>query len=149
MNLLLTYLSLSLTLLLSGRPCAASETFIRGGAEEVTELPYGNMTEDQSISARLLSERRRLLPKEGVLTALIIRTTDSAGNEPPTSAAHESDVWFGTYDLEHTTNQNSMVRQNLPSLRFQKTICLYIFLFQRINIFFGTFSLPGLSLRSM
>lgn len=118
MKLLLSPLTLALALLSGGKLPGAAATSIRGGVEEVTELTYGNMTEDQSLNARLLSERRRLLPKEGVLTALIIRTTDSAGNEPPTSAAYESDVWFGTHDLEYTYNQNSMVRQKLPSLRF-------------------------------
>eukprot|EP00547_Thalassionema_nitzschioides_P013359 CAMPEP_0194260402 /NCGR_PEP_ID=MMETSP0158-20130606/45493_1 /TAXON_ID=33649 /ORGANISM="Thalassionema nitzschioides, Strain L26-B" /LENGTH=1009 /DNA_ID=CAMNT_0039000491 /DNA_START=103 /DNA_END=3129 /DNA_ORIENTATION=- len=108
MKFLLSRLSLCLALLSGGKPSEAAVTFIHGGAQEANELTDGNIGEDQSITTRFLSEGRRLLPVEGVFTALVIRTTDSAGNEPPTSAEKASDVWFGTHDLEFAENQNSM-----------------------------------------
>jgi len=109
MKFLLSRLSLSLALLSYSKPCDAAATSIHGGEKENAALTVGNIGEYQRNSTRFLSEgRRRLLPMEGVFRTLIIRVTDSAGNVPQTSALTETDVWFGTHDLEFTQNQNSL-----------------------------------------
>mmetsp|Transcript_19675 Transcript_19675/g.18884 ORF Transcript_19675/g.18884 Transcript_19675/m.18884 type:complete len:126 (-) Transcript_19675:1392-1769(-) len=110
MKLLFSRLGLSLTLLSCWKPCDVAATYIRGG--EKAELTVGNIGADQFNSTRFLSEGRRLLPMEGFFRTLIIRVTDSAGNTPQTSALTETDVWFGTHDLEFTQNHNSVVRQH-------------------------------------
>ena len=113
MKFLLSCLSLSLTLLSCSKPCDAAATSIHGGEKETTELTVGNIGEYQRNSTHFLSEgRRRLLPMEGVFRTLIIRVSDSAGNVPQTSALTNTDVWFGTHDLEFTQNHNSLVRQH-------------------------------------
>eukprot|EP00547_Thalassionema_nitzschioides_P008755 CAMPEP_0194227362 /NCGR_PEP_ID=MMETSP0156-20130528/42821_1 /TAXON_ID=33649 /ORGANISM="Thalassionema nitzschioides, Strain L26-B" /LENGTH=994 /DNA_ID=CAMNT_0038959841 /DNA_START=157 /DNA_END=3137 /DNA_ORIENTATION=- len=111
MQFLFSHLSLSLGLLFLGRSktCdAAAVTYIRGGEKEAIELTDGNVGDEQRSGTRYLSERRRLLPMEGVFRTLIIRVTDSEGRVPHTDARQETDVWFGTHGLEFAGNQNSL-----------------------------------------
>ena len=105
----LLHLSLFLALLSSSKPCAASVTSIRGGEKNVVA---GSDATNQKAQrgTRILSEGRRLLPMEGTFRTLIIRVTDSAGNEPQTDARRETDTWFGTHGLAFANNQNSLVR---------------------------------------
>ena len=62
-----------------------------------------------SKTTRFLSERRRLLPHEGVMRTLVLRVTDGRGETPVTDARRESDTWFGTHNMTLARNQNSMV----------------------------------------
>ena len=114
MKFSLSCLSLSLGLLLGRKRSEAAETFIRGGEKKAGVITNGNEDKDEvQRGTRFLSEGRRLLPMEGVFRTLIIRVTDSAGNQPVTNAEKESDVWFGTHGLVFAGNQNSLVRQKL------------------------------------
>ena len=66
--------------------------------------------EGHAKTIRFLSERRRLLPRQGVMRTLIIRVTDNQGDTPVTDARRQSDVWFGTHNMTLAGNLNSMVR---------------------------------------
>ena len=57
----------------------------------------------------MIEESMRLIPHTGITRSLILRITDSLGDQPDNDASKISDLIFGTHKLTLTGNLNIMV----------------------------------------